>query len=217
MGSDEIRKKVGEEKVVSMVGLLWLTVLAVMMLHTGCFSTHRSVPISESLAKLGLNVKEYPDDDFSHILGVSDPSHEPSKLQNICRMRLETVERYKTPVDRDGCGIDWSMYISADDYLEDINDFDERYGKPIDLAEQIMSKYPMAIAAEFKKASPWNNSRVSWEDNAIVLYKNTETPDAPKLLTMTKRYHTCKLMLKLFNTYVVIVNHLNRKLSPIYI
>jgi indole-3-glycerol phosphate synthase len=137
-----------------MVGLLWLTVLAVMMLHTGCFSTHRSVPISESLAKLGLNVKEYPDDDFSHILGVSDPSHEPSKLQNICRMRLETVERYKTPVDRDGCGIDWSMYISADDYLEDINDFDERYGKPIDLAEQIMSKYPMAIAAEFKKASP---------------------------------------------------------------
>ena len=31
------------------------------------FSNH------ETLKNLGLNVKEYPDDDFSHILGVNDP------------------------------------------------------------------------------------------------------------------------------------------------
>ena len=31
------------------------------------FSNH------EMLKNLGLNVKEYPDDDFSHILGVNDP------------------------------------------------------------------------------------------------------------------------------------------------
>ena len=89
-----------------------------------------------------------------------------------------------------------AIAMSKEKEQEEDDKYKDEYGPP-----------PSVPVDEFKKASPWNNSRVTWEDNAIVLYKNTETPDASELL-MTKRYHTCKLMLKLFNTYVVIVNHL---------
>lgn len=38
---------------------------------------------------------------------------------------------------------------------QDIRDFDEKYGKPLNLGERIASTFPkMAVAAEFKRASP---------------------------------------------------------------
>lgn len=47
------------------------------------------------------------------------------------------------------------MYISAADMEADIRDFDEKYGKPLNLRDRIASTSPeMAIAAEFKRASP---------------------------------------------------------------
>lgn len=56
---------------------------------------------------------------------------------------------------KDGCGIDRSFYISASDMEQDIRDFDEKYGKPLNLGTRIASTSPkMAIAAEFKRASP---------------------------------------------------------------
>ena len=54
-----------------------------------------------------------------------------------------------------GCGIDRSFYISSDDLLEEIGDFDEQYGAPYNLYERLLASYPsVAIAAEFKRASP---------------------------------------------------------------
>eukprot|EP01041_Mallomonas_annulata_P007220 gene7220-14723_t len=98
---------------------------------------------------------EYPDDNYSHILGINDPTHSPSKLQSISALRLKDVIRNKKPIDTQGCGIDRSFYISSDEYNEQIREFDETYGKPLNLFEHISSKYPqMAIAAEFKRASP---------------------------------------------------------------
>ena len=39
--------------------------------------------------------------------------------------------------------------------LQEINDFDEKYGKPLYLGSRIAATSPkMAIAAEFKRASP---------------------------------------------------------------
>lgn len=42
---------------------------------------------------------EYPDDDFTHILGYSDCDHQPSKLQEISANTLKDVARNKLPVD----------------------------------------------------------------------------------------------------------------------
>ena len=54
-----------------------------------------------------------------------------------------------------GCGIDRSFYASAEDLEYEIEQFDKLYGKPLNLASRIADTYPtMAIAAEFKKASP---------------------------------------------------------------
>ena len=48
------------------------------------------------------------------------------------------------------------MYISSDDYLEEILEFDEKYGPPINLYQKINSipNPQIALAAEFKRASP---------------------------------------------------------------
>jgi hypothetical protein len=105
--------------------------------------------------ELGINIMEYPNDNFSHILGINDSNHIPSKLQEICRKRLIDVVRNKTPIDTQGCGIDRTMYVSADDLIEEIREFDDLYGKPLNISERIALSYPqMAIAAEFKRASP---------------------------------------------------------------
>lgn len=102
-----------------------------------------------------LNTNEYPDDDYSHILGFFDDFHKPSKLQEISRLRLADTELSKKPIDTQGCGIDRSFYVSHEDLENDIEAFDAIYGKPLNLFNRIKSTYPtMAIAAEFKKASP---------------------------------------------------------------
>lgn len=109
----------------------------------------------ERLLQLGVNSAEYPNDDLSHILGIDDPNHIPSKLQSICNLRLKDVTHSKLPLDVNGCGIDRSFYISEDDLRREIEDFDEQYGKPLNLIDRIKVPYPtMAIAAEFKRASP---------------------------------------------------------------
>ena len=54
-----------------------------------------------------------------------------------------------------GCGIDRSFYASSEDLEYDIEQFDKLYRKPLKLASRIADTYSnMAIAAEFKKASP---------------------------------------------------------------
>ena len=97
----------------------------------------------------------YPDDDYRHILGIDDPTHEPSKLQQISANTLKDVAKDKKPIDTQGCGIDRSFYVSSEDYENEIVEFDRLHGKPLDLGKRIAQVYPqMAIAAEFKRASP---------------------------------------------------------------
>ena len=102
-----------------------------------------------------LHIAEYPIDDYSHVLGYGDSSHTASRLQLISRDRIKDVKLSKTPIDTDGCGIDRSFYVSSEDLEQDIKEFDRLYGKPLNIQTCILSKSPkMAIAAEFKRASP---------------------------------------------------------------
>ena len=102
-----------------------------------------------------LHTSEYPGDDYRHILGINDPTHLPSKLQEISANTLSDVARSKKPIDTQGCGIDRSFYVSAEDYEKEIGDFDQQHGSPLNLGARIAYTYPqMAIAAEFKRASP---------------------------------------------------------------
>lgn len=113
-----------------------------------------STPLSR-MAELGLNVKAFPEDNYEHILGFHDENYEPSKLQVICRKRMEDVNHSKEPLDVNGCGIDRSFYISEEDLARDIEDFDAEYGPPLNLMNRVKEVFPeMAIAAEFKRASP---------------------------------------------------------------
>ena len=110
---------------------------------------------ASAMSDIGLNMAEYPDDDYSHILGIDDPQHTPSRLQKICGIRLKDVELSKTPLDVQGCGIDRNFYVSEEDLQREILDFDEQFGAPFNLSHRIAMTYPtMAIAAEFKRASP---------------------------------------------------------------
>ena len=113
--------------------------------------------LQEKYEELGIHHREYPGDNFSHILGINDVNHKASKLQSICRLQITNTILNKIPIDTQGCGIDRTFYISADQYDEEIRDFDEEYGKPLNLSTRIIHSYSpasMAIAAEFKKASP---------------------------------------------------------------
>ncbi len=102
-----------------------------------------------------IHVKEYPTDDYDHILGIDDSAHEPSRLQRITALRLKEVSLNKEPIDTDGCGIDRSFYVSAEDLEDEIKDFDSVHGGTLDLQQRILDTQPiMAIAAEFKRASP---------------------------------------------------------------
>jgi hypothetical protein len=132
----------------------FLSILFVVGIYL--IAASKAPPSMEYLTSLGLNTFEYPDDDFSHILGATSDSagmqqiqpmlqlhvqfdllryflldHTPSKLQQICRLRMLDVNKFKEPLDVQGCGIDRNQYISADDYLEEIEDFDATYGKPL--------------------------------------------------------------------------------------
>ena len=102
-----------------------------------------------------LHTAEYPGDDFAHILGINDASHQPSKLQQITAMRLKDVALSKQVVDVQGCGFDPSFFVSVEDLEKEMKDFDSKFGSPLDLKERLSATWPeMAIAAEFKKASP---------------------------------------------------------------
>ena len=102
-----------------------------------------------------LHYAEYPDDDFAHILGINDPKHVPSKLQQISALRLKDVALSKAGIDCQGCGFDPSFFVSAEDLERDIMELDAKLGKPLNLKSRLSHTWPeMAIAAEFKKASP---------------------------------------------------------------
>eukprot|EP01039_Chlorochromonas_danica_P006324 gene6324-6974_t len=114
---------------------------------------------SSSLPYPHLHLAEYPHDDYGHILGYGDPSHVPSRLQNISALRIADLQRSKQAIDTNGCAIDPSFYISADDLREEIVDFDARYGPPLNLSTTLRAAasskgMAVAVAAEFKRASP---------------------------------------------------------------
>ena len=46
-----------------------------------------------------IHYKEYPNDNYSHILGINDVNHAPSKLQSITASRIKDTIRNKTPID----------------------------------------------------------------------------------------------------------------------
>lgn len=83
-----------------------------------------------------LHESMYPNDDYSHTLGYSDSSHKPSKLQEITIHTLKNVARNKLPIDTDGCGIDRTFYVSESDMVEEIREFDLKYGKPLHLGKK---------------------------------------------------------------------------------
>ena len=134
--------------------------LAFMPVVTGFFSwsVASKTPRLDSLLAVPpswLHGAEYPDDDYSHVLGIDNPKHEPSRLQSITELRLKEVELSKAPVDVQGCGFDPSFFISSEDLEDMVGDFDKKYGKTLNLWDRIMCTQPrMAVAAEFKRASP---------------------------------------------------------------
>jgi anthranilate synthase/indole-3-glycerol phosphate synthase/phosphoribosylanthranilate isomerase len=138
------------------MGMLILCLLYSVSVVTGF------LPINHRFRALKLNSvppewiqANYPDDDFDHILGIKDESHEPSLLQQITRLRLQEVKLSKAPVDTQGCGFDPTFFVSSEDLEDDIKEFDERYGTNLNLQERIITTQPkMAIAAEFKRTSP---------------------------------------------------------------
>ena len=75
-------------------------------------------------------------------------------MQNVLNLIIKSIIIFCIN-QQDGCGIDRSFYISASDMEADIREFDEKHGKPLNLGDRIACQYPqMAIAAEFKRASP---------------------------------------------------------------
>ncbi|CAM9423206.1 unnamed protein product, partial [Ectocarpus sp. 8 AP-2014] len=77
-----------------------------------------------------------------HFYGYGDPDHVPSILQNITAQRYIDVAEAKARV-------------SETELRKQMDDFAARNGGPIDLFYRITSEEPeMAIAAEFKRASP---------------------------------------------------------------
>lgn len=113
--------------------------------------------VNEKLLSISnaLHLREYPHDNYEHILGYGNSNHKLSRLQEIVRLRIADVEQSKKPIDTQGCGLDRTFYVTKDELYEDIADLDEALGKPLNLIDCIYSTYPkMTIAAEFKKASP---------------------------------------------------------------
>lgn len=128
--------------------------------HSGKLdSNYNGMNVMKLNAKLSqkeeyLHLTQYPDDDYSHILGYGSADHNMSKLQQISRDRIKDVILSKTPIDTQGCGIDRSFYVSSEDLEVEIKEFDRVNGPPRNIHEFILSKAPnMTIAAEFKRAS----------------------------------------------------------------
>ena len=110
---------------------------------------------STLLSSRGWIHDDYANDDFGHILGINDENHEPSRLQSITDLRLKEVYLSKAPVDVQGCGYDPTFFVSHEDLESGYKDFDNKYGGTLNLRDRMLSTQPkMAVAAEFKRASP---------------------------------------------------------------
>lgn len=110
---------------------------------------------STLLSSRGWIHDDYANDDFGHILGINDENHEPSRLQSITDLRLKEVYLSKAPVDVQGCGYDPTFFVSREDLESGYKDFDNKYGGTLNLRDRMLSTQPkMAVAAEFKRASP---------------------------------------------------------------
>ncbi len=139
-----------------MKGILLLAALVVV---NGLLNPLSTVTISRSGSTLfdagGWIHDDYADGDFAHILGIDDPDHEPSRLQSITDLRLKEVALSKAPVDVQGCGFDPTFFVSQEDLESSCKEFDKKYGSTLDLGARMLNTQPrMAIAAEFKRASP---------------------------------------------------------------
>jgi hypothetical protein len=72
-----------------------------LLLSNRFVSSTRILTMSDknSIFYQAVNHKEYPDDDYSHVLGYGDPDHKLSRLQEICRIRLQDIAQDKKPID----------------------------------------------------------------------------------------------------------------------
>jgi len=114
-----------------LAGFLFISVIIVRYVQSFCRTTLLHSKDSRSLTARAagnhqttfnqypfLHCLEYPDDDFSHILGSISTSlilssymwkyiisgynslnHQPSRLQLISQLKIEEVIRHKTPID----------------------------------------------------------------------------------------------------------------------
>ncbi len=83
--------------------------------------------------------------DGRHLFGYGDPDHELSKLQAITATRILDYDRYLSS----------GKAPSEDDLLHRFEEFRAMHGPVLDLREVITRGAPrMALAAEFKRASP---------------------------------------------------------------
>ena len=131
-----------------MMGLhFWLEIAIIASL----FSCEAFRPIGHKMMMMTalpshIHKDEYQDDDFQHVLGIDDPNHVPSLLQEICSLRLKEVLQSKEEVDVQGCGFDISFFVSKEDLETDIKEFDSIYGSPLDLKERIMSTQSAGVS-----------------------------------------------------------------------
>ncbi len=66
--------------------------------YTAIMSASDNIDVTNRREKY-IHWKEYPIDDYNHILGFNDPKHSDSTLQKITALRIADVERSKTPID----------------------------------------------------------------------------------------------------------------------
>jgi hypothetical protein len=81
--------------------------------------------------------------------------HKQSCLQSICA--------YSMVFGQQGCGIDRTFYISSDDLVDDIVDFDQKYQPPLNLYQRLMSQQSemvISVLTEFQHFKA--NMLLSW-------------------------------------------------------
>ena len=121
------------------------TLLLINMTPT---TTDRPQYTNEQLQDALNNLYGGPDNasNCSHIYGYNDPNHEMSMLQIITATQILDYNSKQSPT---------SASPSIDELLEQANNFHKEHGPILPLQSIIQSKSPsMALAAEFKRASP---------------------------------------------------------------
>lgn len=117
----------------------WL-IASVLVARTAGFASAPARPKAWSLSASPLSAAARGDRD--HILGHGDPSHEPTILQQIVEQRRRDVAAAKEQQ-------------SVEELSRLADELAQSHGGPIDLFDRVRSEWPtMAIAAEFKRASP---------------------------------------------------------------